>query len=313
MKNIVLFLTTILVIIFYTDTNGQIKHRYHLDDINISDTSFVFEVYLTTNEKYKHNLPILKHCRNLQKISFWGLDMENISFNFSILKFLEDLSLRSCKIKKIDDTILKAQNLQVLSMNWNMIDTLFGKLFEHPMLKELNLQSQYIKNKQLVLLLPNRANNVLSSIDFSNNELKNLNNFFDFFPNLQQLNLSSCNLNELPKSLSSLKSLKFLYISNNHLKYISNNVSFLKSLIELDLSENPLEELPENIGELTSLSRLILSKTKITKLPASIFQLKNLRLLDMRGTPIYISDEEKIKFVEKIQQAEMHPDLQIYW
>ncbi len=70
---------------------------------------------------------------------------------------------------------------------------------------------------------------------------------------------------EIPQSIGSLKSLKYLNLSSNKLQKIPDSISFLTSLEQLDLSHNNIREIPESINLLTSLKWVDISHNKIDK------------------------------------------------
>ena len=70
---------------------------------------------------------------------------------------------------------------------------------------------------------------------------------------------------EIPQSIGSLKSLKYLNLSSNKLQNIPESISSLTSLERLDLSHNKIREIPEFINSLTSLKWLDISHNKIDK------------------------------------------------
>jgi len=83
-------------------------------------------------------------------------------------------------------------------------------------------------------------------------------------------------LEEIPKEVWELTSLKRLVIGRNNIKRIDERLSRFKNLEVLEIATNPIESLPESIGELRKLKRLILVNTKIGSLPCSIKKLESL-------------------------------------
>jgi len=326
------------ILIFFSvcnNANGQSKHRFNLTDITLADTSYVKDVYFYGYDE-GYDLTILKNCKLVEELYIYFLNQRFIDFKFINQPKLIHLSLERCKFKKIPKEIIQIPNLKILEMYNNLIDTVAGYVFEHKKIQGLNIGVQEKGSGGMVLLSPKSTNTVLTTMNLESNKLTIPSNFFAFFPQLEALRLSSCYLTQFPESLLSSTLLNSLLISNNLLEELPENIGNLQFLSYLDISNNPLKKLPEGIGKLNSLTYLNLSNTnimslpesigkvspltylnlnntKITTLPEGIFQLKNLQLLDMRGCPAYTSIEEKLKFVEKIQQAEMHPDLQIYW
>jgi len=124
---------------------------------------------------------------------------------------------------------------------------------------------------------------------------------------ITSLSLNSCELNQLPDSISGLKSLKDLSIAFNpitvlpssigdltslefldflgcQLESLPDSIGNLLSLIHLELGRNKLTTLPDSIGNLTSLKYFFLSHNRIENLPLSMIKLKSLHELDLSYT-----------------------------
>lgn len=97
------------------------------------------------------------------------------------------------------------------------------------------------------------------------------------------LNLSNCNLEEVPPVVWKLKNIQLLDLSNNEIKQISPEIKNLKELRDLTISGNELNSLPKEIGDLNKLYELILPNNKLTSLPTELGNLEHLRRLIIRG------------------------------
>lgn len=111
-------------------------------------------------------------------------------------------------------------------------------------------------------------------------------------PNLTKLYLSCNNIHEVPKSIRNLTNLTHFDLSSNQLACIPDVISDLSNLTHLYLSDNKIAEIPDFVGNLINLNTLTLSQNKITKLPKSIGQLVNLNHLDLRWNNIEILEPE---------------------
>lgn len=128
-------------------------------------------------------------------------------------------------------------------------------------------------------------------------------------PDLEWLNLRDNSIEDLSKTLSSLKKLRVLDLGNNKLHYIQSEISTLEKLEFLDLSNNLLGDLPSSMAQLknlrwlnlsnnqfasfpniitklSSLTTLHLTKNKIEKLPENIWGLQNLKSLFVEGNKL---------------------------
>ncbi len=104
--------------------------------------------------------------------------------------------------------------------------------------------------------------------------------------NLQELDLSSKELKNIPKEIKVLINLKELYFNYNEIEEIPKEISFLTNLEVLDFEENIIQEIPKEIGHLINLEDLIISENKIKKIPKEIGLLYNLKELNLSSNLI---------------------------
>ena len=93
-------------------------------------------------------------------------------------------------------------------------------------------------------------------------------------------------LENLPKSIGSLRNLSRLYLRGNKLTKLPESIGDLTNLTELDLRGNQLNSLPESIGNLSNLSKLDLRYNQLASLPESIGCLSNLSLIYLRNNQL---------------------------
>jgi hypothetical protein len=98
---------------------------------------------------------------------------------------------------------------------------------------------------------------------------------------LQDLNLYSNQLSELPESFGQLAGLQILYLYGNQLSELPESFGQLASLQTLYLSDNQLSELPASFGQLAGLQELYLYGNQLSELPEVITQLAGLQELNL--------------------------------
>jgi hypothetical protein len=97
---------------------------------------------------------------------------------------------------------------------------------------------------------------------------------------LEETNQKSLNL---PKSIGSLKELKYCTLIDNGIRNLPPEIRSLEKLEYLDLSWNQLTNIPDGIFNLEKLEYLNLSHNHLDKIPLKLENLKNLKELKLNG------------------------------
>ncbi|MCH2046773.1 MAG: hypothetical protein MK212_21845, partial [Saprospiraceae bacterium] len=97
--------------------------------------------------------------------------------------------------------------------------------------------------------------------------------------NLQDLDVSSNYLRDVPESIKNLKGLKRLNLADNHIYQLPVGLCELADLERLYAERNYIHTLPEDIGKLQQLQKLTLYQNPLYLLPTSFGQLSQIREL----------------------------------
>lgn len=115
-------------------------------------------------------------------------------------------------------------------------------------------------------------------------------------PQVNELDLSSHGLVQVPNYVFDLERVEHLNLSNNALEgALPAEISNLKNLKTLNLSNNNFTGVSAEVGRLQNLQVLDLSNNNLTGLPYELGNLRNLQTLDLRGNDYSIQDLEIIK------------------
>lgn len=99
---------------------------------------------------------------------------------------------------------------------------------------------------------------------------------------LTSLNLSECEFNRAPRSMTIVETLQKLDLSRNHLDVCPASFGRLVNMVDLDLRANQLSVLPRELENLApKLTVLNLSNNNFEVCPFVIFSLTNLKVLDV--------------------------------
>lgn len=104
--------------------------------------------------------------------------------------------------------------------------------------------------------------------------------------NISKLNLSNCNLTEIPAEVFELKNLKKLNLSGNKIEKIPKDIEKLNRLETLDLSNNKIKIFYSKLCNLSKLKVLNLNNNGIKTIPKQIYYLENLRVLTIAGNQL---------------------------
>lgn len=101
----------------------------------------------------------------------------------------------------------------------------------------------------------------------SNSRLIRSTYYFSRLTNLRVLNISECNLHNMPNDIKELRHLQELYLDNNFLEFLPNELTALRTLRILSASNNKISELIKSFCEgakfKSNLTRLNLSKNQL--------------------------------------------------
>jgi len=225
------------------------------------------------------------HCSNLQVWYENNYDTRLIHSNlaFPLLKRLEEAGdMNAQRIFK--EEIVKRYTegnkaVQMYFMEQNYLDDLNDEEFNILVLelfeKENLPSSEYIFFQELQSLIDEKIQIYKDPTYFSFPSIVIENN------RISQLRMEDQNINELPKSIRNLKSLKHINLNHNQLRSLPKEICELISLEEVFLLDNSITELPKSIGKLTYLRHLDLTRNELDSLPLSMAKLKELEYLNL--------------------------------
>ncbi|XP_078167949.1 uncharacterized protein LOC144562619 [Carex rostrata] len=292
----------------------------------------IFHLTNLTKLELYYNSMLSGELAEFTKQSNWQyLDLTDTNFTGSLpdsignLQYLSVLNLYNCNIYgEIPPSITNLTRLEVLDLASNtLIGTIPMSLFSHP-----SLESLYLGYNQLSGYLPEfsngssnlvdigladnnlqgqlsisrfiKYNKYLGSLYLSNNKFSIIegenhnDSFYASFPQIEFIQLASCNLIDFPTFLNYQTNIYFLDLSNNSITgEIPLSICNMTSLRVLDLSYNNLTGIiPSCLLKETELELLYLKSNKLSgPLLQNISQARalktiNLAVLDLENNQI---------------------------
>ncbi|MEI7587265.1 leucine-rich repeat domain-containing protein [Runella sp.] len=213
------------------------------------------------------------------------------------------VALNQLEMKSVPDVIYRFTEMQELNLSGNELKSAAIDLTRLPKLRHIWLNANQLTdtslhfplNKTLKVLnvqgnrfpdVPQAIRNCkkLTSLWLGYNKLTQLNeNSFKGLRRLQDLNLYSCDLKNLPKGISKLKRLEVLDLYYNELSTLPRNLGRMRRLQQLALSNNQLIQIPTTLGRLKRLHSLYAHHNKLSTLPGSVGKLRSLRILALNN------------------------------
>ena len=250
-------------------------------------------------------LPLKSLNANYNRITNEGIP----SYVFSD-KSLECVSLRGNSLTEMPEDLKLAENLLLLDLSYNKIkDLSFNNKGEsiiaiyRQITKLVDLNLSYNEIETIPIAMQRLSN--LHSLDFSGNslqyaepkpiarmsqlkclalsdtriDLEKLCSVLQSLSQLEDLDLSDNDYNNIPEALYAVLSLVNLNLSGNKITVVSADIQSWKDLEVLNLSRNELTELPSSLTKLEKLKKLYVNENQLTfeGIPKSIGKLRALQ------------------------------------
>ncbi|MFX1337472.1 MAG: leucine-rich repeat domain-containing protein [Promethearchaeota archaeon] len=236
-------------------------------------------IYLDLSHNNINTLPEgIQYLKNLEYLNIRYNNLTEIPNSIDSLTNLKVLDLKHNKLSTLPTTIGHLTSLEVLNLHGNQFNMLPKALENLSSLKTLKIGLNNVKS------IPEWIKNLISLRKLGlggNKSLYNFQEWIDFLPPLEEINLYDCDIKKLPDSIGALNTLEVLKLPNNQLNELPDSFMKLAKLKTLDLSWNDITELPEWISSLSSLEELNLRGNKLETLPETISSLSSLKRLNI--------------------------------
>lgn len=269
------------------EVSPKVGNLKNLEELNLESNALTaMPIELGTLKKlkilslYQNQLTSFPACicdlSGLEELKIGNQKIAALPSDMKGLKKLKKLDLDSAEVQEIPNSIGDLKNLEVLNLNKNNITAISASLGECHNLSKLDLHF----NKSLTSI-PDAIGSLENLEELHCNECKSITAFpsrLSKMKKLRVLDLSGCQISELPKAVFELESLVELKLFELPITELNPEIKKLKNLEYLDLRLTKISELPEEIGNLQKLTKLDGAKFK-KALPNSICNLVNLKEL----------------------------------
>ena len=203
------------------------------------------------------------------------MDLDSCLFFTNYTQYLQYTKERVNNVKNLP------KDLEKLKFIYNKYGKYINELpkdFE----KLISLQKLYLRSHFHKIQLPSSIIHLpnLKEINFSYSKIKNPEIVFNF-RSLEILDLSYCELNEIPKTIKFLKNLKELDLTDTKLLEIPE-IIYCQNLEKLNLMWNNFFETFENwinyLIQLPKLKQIIINKGFLRDMPRELFEKKDLEI-----------------------------------
>ncbi|WP_371802265.1 leucine-rich repeat domain-containing protein [Candidatus Lokiarchaeum ossiferum] len=121
----------------------------------------------------------------------------------------------------------------------------------------------------------------IKKICIQNSDIERIPEFIFSLSQIEELELSWCNLKYISSKIGKLESLKKLNLSGNKIQEIPTSIRHLKNVEMINFSSNQLKTLPDEMVHLQNINHLYLFKNNLEELFDGIGMLKNLHSLEI--------------------------------
>ncbi len=249
-----------------------------LDEIESIDDAIeeVSKNYKLENYQIPPETEFWGHCSNLQVWieSEYDTRLLQSELAFPLLEKLCNIGDPIAKIKFKEEIVKRLE-----SGSQNVINFLYEEGFIEEFLSEEELFYAILSPEEAEVMLDLEL--VLKDIIYQRWKWDEPKSYIEENRHVVSLNLSQCELKEIPESVFNLKYLRTLKLHHNKISEISHLITNLKEITTLDISYNRLSVFPKPFRNLKNLRILKLNHNKISEISHLISNLKEMTTLDV--------------------------------
>ncbi|RLA07074.1 MAG: hypothetical protein DRQ51_07200 [Gammaproteobacteria bacterium] len=199
----------------------EIVHSVYTD-VAITKVSYVPDEIMLLPNLFHIDLELDKNCKNIEVIS-------------KLIK-LEELSLKNSNLTQLPINFKNIKNLTSLDLANNNLDEFCLDIINQINICRLNLSHNNLKKWHLI------PDSNYSQIRLDNNPLTKITtDYYD--EKMEELDLSNCQLKNLPQNIHNLSNLQVLHVEGNQIDVLSAGFAKLDKLKFLQIDQSPLKDI----------------------------------------------------------------------
>lgn len=229
------------------------------------------------------------------KVQFLGASGEKIEFAFGEISGERPLALSTTNVPSLKLFKMKSPTA-TSTMGYLIRDVSKIIVLAKGDYTASNSSSLQCSNRQVYTQLSSALANAdkVCILNLGNQNLATISADFVKFVNLDTLNLGHNRLSVLPPVLFKLK-ITSLNIDSNGIDEIPREIGEISTLKILKIGRNHIRSLPAEIALLSNLEILEAENNQLTTLPVKIRDLRNLKTLDLKDNNFSSAEQSKIK------------------
>ncbi|CAK4172811.1 unnamed protein product [Aphanomyces euteiches] len=255
---------------------------------------------------------LLDKCEALKTLELSYNCIPKLDPDFGNLAAVESCRLEHNELEELPESTSRMAQLQTLIVHHNKLQSLPASIGGCVALTVLDLSS----NKLTELPQTLQALVALKRLDLAHNPQLVFPNVLPSLSSLEFLELTGCNLPDLPSKAFSfpegaLPAIHSILLSHNQLTELPLDIELLKqSLQVLQLAHNRISHLPTRLFDCAQLTELDLSHNQLTDLPPGLANLKCLTRLDLSFNKLVAMPDDSVHLVQLKTLRLAHNNLQ---
>ncbi len=181
------------------------------------------------------------------------------------------------------------------------LDKFPNLLFSFPNLEELDFSDSKIQTIDCNSI---KNLNLLQELDLSSNQITEIPECINSLPNLRILNLSANKLKTIDSSLLKNHTIRELYLRHNNLRIKNKENPNLENLTHIHLSDNYIDEIPISWKSLKALETILINNNKYPGVPKNLELVESLENIYLMNSKIQIFPERLLK-LKKLSRLDL--------